>query len=133
MLDYVFFDTALRDRFVKHAHSLGVICQFEEDRMGLLVSVPEDLDDAAEASLEHLYDELQAAQSSLMDQTEGGTQKHVAGFRLDLPDGQSCMVGLDPDIANRLLANFSLEEIQALFATVGRNALNPLDSPLCKH
>ena len=96
------------------------------------MSVSEDLGDTIEASLEHLYDELQEAQSSLMDQMEGGTQKHVAGFRLDLPDGQFCMVALDPDIANRLLANFSLEEIQALFATVGRNALNPLDSPLCK-
>ena len=131
-MDYMFFDAELRDRFVNHAHSLDVVCQLEDDSMGLLVSVPEDLDDATEASLEHLYDELQATQSSLMDQTEGGTQKNVAGFRLDLPDGQSCMVALDPDIANRLLANFSLEEIQVLFATVGRNALNPLDSPLCK-
>ena len=132
MMDYMFFDTTLRDRFVSHAYSLGVAYQLEDDSMGLLVSVSEDLGDTIEASLEHLYDELQEAQSSLMDQMEGGTQKHVAGFRLDLPDGQFCMVALDPDIANRLLANFSLEEIQALFATVGRNALNPLDSPLCK-
>jgi len=67
-----------------------------------------------------------------VDKSEGGLKKHLAGFRLELPDGQSTLVALPPEMANRLLSCFSLEEIQVLFAKVARQALNPEDMPLCK-
>jgi len=49
-----------------------------------------------------------------------------------LPDGRSCMVPLQPDMANRLLSCFSFEEIQLLFDAVARSALDPKDSHLCE-
>jgi hypothetical protein len=67
-----------------------------------------------------------------VDQADAGQTKHVAGFRLDLPDGRSHMVKLDPHVANRLMENFTLEEIQQLFATVVDAVENPLTVPLCK-
>ena len=128
----MFFDSALRDKFVQHAQKLGITCTLQDDNMGLIAGVPEDLPDATEVSLEACYEALQQEAASLVDQSEGGVKKHQAGFRLELPDGQSCMVALQPDIANRLLDYFSLEEIQALFATVAKHALNPQDSSLCQ-
>lgn len=131
MDEYIFFDAGLRDRFVKHAGELGVACELRDDTMGLVVAVSEDLADDLADDLEARYDELQDEQSDLMSQLEGGLGK-LAGFNLVLPDGQTCMVPLQADMANRLLACFSLEEIQVLFDTVARSALDPKDSHLCE-
>ncbi len=131
MDEYIFFDAGLRDRFVQHAVELGVPCESRDDPLGLVVAVPEDLDDDLVDKLEARYDELQDEQSGLMSQTKGGLGQ-LAGFRLVLPDGQVCTVPLRTDMANRLVASFSAEEIQLLFETVARSALNPKDSHLCE-
>lgn len=132
MLEYMFFDTALRDRFVARAHELGIVCTLSDDSMGLVAAVPEDLPEHAEAELEACYDALQDEEARRVDASEGGEAKHVAGFRLELPDGRSTTVALAPDIAQRLLAGFSFEEIHALFAAVARRALDPDETPSCK-
>jgi hypothetical protein len=131
MMEYIFFDANLRDRFVEHAKELGVACDLRDDNMGLVVAVPEDLADDLADKLEARYDELEKEQSRLMSQSEGGLKK-LAGFKLVLPDGQTCTVPLQPDMANRLLSCFSFEEIQVLFDTVARNVLDPKDSHLCE-
>jgi len=131
MMDYIFFDENLRDRFVKHANDLGVVCDSRDDNMGLVVAVPEDLSDALMDDIENYYDELEQEQSRLMSEAEGGL-KMLAGFKLVLPDGETCMVPLQPDMANRLFSCFSLEEIQELFSTVARSALDPRESHLCE-
>ena len=133
MMEYMFFDVTLRDRFVEHACDLGVACTLQGDSMGgLVVGVPEDLPEDKEEAVEAYYEVLQEEQATLVDQSEGGLKKHLAGFRLDLPDGQSSMVALQPDIAKRLMDCFSLEEIKALFSTVAKSALHPQNIPLCK-
>jgi hypothetical protein len=131
MDEYIFFDAGLRDSFVEFAGIRGVVCQSRDDTMGLVVAVPEDLDEELVDALEARYDELQDQQAELMSRTEGGLGK-LAGFKLDLPDGRSCTVPLQPDIANRLLSCFSFEEIGALFDTVARSALDPRDDHLCE-
>ena len=131
MMEYIFFDTSLRDRFVEHAKGMGVACDLLDDNMGWVVAVPEDLADDLVESLEAHYDELQEEQSDLMSQSEGGL-KRLAGFQLVLPDGQTCTVPLQTDVANRLLSCFSFEEIHALFSTVAHSVLNPKNSHLCE-
>lgn len=131
MNEYIFFDAGLRDSFVEFAGIRGVVCQLRDDTMGLVVAVPESLDEELADVLEARYDELQDQQAELMSRTEGGLGK-LAGFKLDLPDGRSCTVPLQPDIANRLLSCFSFEEIGALFDTVARSALDPKDDHLCE-
>ena len=130
MMEYIFFDAGLRDSFVLYAQGKGVDCVLQDDSMGLVVAVPEDLDDEAMDALEARYDALQQDQSR-MELSEGGL-KRLAGFRFDLPDGRSCMVPVQTEMASRLLASFSLEEIQALFGAVARRALNPDEDRLCQ-
>lgn len=131
MMEYIFFDANLRDRFVTQAKDMGEVCDLRDDNMGMVVAVSDDLSDDLLAVLESLYEELQDEQARLTSQTEGG-HKSLAGFRLVLPDGRSCMVPLQPALANRLLACFSFEEIQQLFDAVARSALDPRDSHLCE-
>jgi len=125
MLEYIFFDTGLRDEFVAHARDLGLPCELRDDNMGLVVAVDEEaLNDDLEEQLETHYEQLEERQTELLTQEEGGL-KQLAGFRVNLPDGQSCQVPLPPEMANRLMASFSLEEIQTLLDTVARSALDP--------
>lgn len=131
MIEYIFFDTALRDRFLEYAASRGVACTRQDDNMGMVVAVPEDIPDEIEEALERCYGELEEEQSEMLLEEEGGLSQ-LAGFRYNLPDGQSRMAPLDTDIANRLMAAFSLEEIQELFETVARSALGAGEEHLCK-
>lgn len=131
MMEYIFFDANLRDRFTHHANGLGIAYETREDNMGMIIAVSEDLTDDLMASLEELYEELQDEQASLMSKTEGGLN-NLAGFSLVLPDGSMTMVPLQPEIANRLLSNFTIDEIQALFSKVARCALDPKERHLCE-
>jgi hypothetical protein len=131
MMEYIFFDANLRDRFVEYARSQSVMCELQDDNMGMLVMVPDDLEDELNDRLEEHYEQLQDEQSRLLSEVEGGF-KNLAGFSLVLPDGSISTVPLQPDVANRLLANFTIDEIQALFSTVARCALEPGESHLCK-
>jgi hypothetical protein len=132
MLEYMFFDAALRGRFVQFCQAQGVACGCTDDEMGLVVQVPDDLTEDIAARLETFYDTLLDEQAELIDQTEGALDKHVAAIRYTLPDGRMCMVRLEPDNANRLLASFTLDELQTLFAAVVDSAEHPGEGPLCK-
>ncbi len=131
MVEYIFFDAGLRDSFVQYARGKGVDCVLQDDNMGLVVAIPEDLDDELMDVLEARYDELQQDQANLLEEQSGGL-KRLAGFRFDLPDGRSCMVPVQTELASRLLTCFSLEEVQALFGAVARSALNPGEDRLCQ-
>ena len=130
-MDYIFFETTLRDKFVEYVDAIGLSCIKRDDKMGMIVELSDDISDEQIDVLELKYDELQDEQSHLLAQADGGFNS-LAGFKLELPDGQICMVPLQPDIANRLLGNFSLEEIQTLFNTIARSALDPQEIHLCK-
>lgn len=129
MIEYIFFDAALRDKFVAYAEQRSVPCTESDDSMGMVVAIPEDIPEDVSDDIEKYYDALEDEQEEL-SKSEGDL-KRLAGFRFNLPDGQARMLPLDPEMANRLLANFSLEEIRELFDAVADCTLNPNDEHLC--
>ena len=130
MFEYIFFDAALRDKFVSHAKQLGVPCTATDDNMGLVVAIPEDLPEEVADKLEEYYDTLEDEQEG-MSLAEGDVHR-LAGFGFKLPDGQARLVPVSTDMANRLMANFTLEEIQGLLNDVARYALEPPNEHLCQ-
>lgn len=131
MMEYIFFDASLRDSFVEYVQGLKVAFDLQEDNMGMIVAVSDDLAEELMDALENRYEELQDEQAQMMSHAEGGFNS-LAGFSVVLPDGKMGMVPLQPEIANRLLANFSIEEIQSLFSAVARVALDPAEKHLCQ-
>lgn len=130
MFEYIFFETALRDKFVSRAQQLGVPCTSTEDHLGMVVAIPEDIPDDTADTIEAYYETLEDEQEALsMDE---GDLSRLAGFRFRLPDGSERMVPLQPDLANRLMAHFSFDEIQTLFAAVADCTLNQTEEHLCK-
>jgi hypothetical protein len=131
MMEYIFFDAMLRDKFVQRIQELNIAFEAWEDNMGIVVAVEDDLSESLADMLEEYYETLQDEQAQQLSLTEGGLSS-MAGFSLVLPDGKFSTVPLQPEIANRLLANFTLDEIQALFSTVARSALDPKEVHLCQ-
>lgn len=130
MFEYIFFNAPLRDKFIQYVKHRGVTCTVSDDPLGLLVAIPEDLPDDVFDDLEQYHDMLDDEQARLSRQA--GELKSLASFRFQLPDGQSRMVPVQTEMANRLLENFSLEEIQSLFEEVARCTLNPTEERLCR-
>ena len=129
MIEYIFFDAGLRDKFVSYARQHDVPCNAIEDNLGLVVEVSEDIPEEMADKLEEYYEALEDEQTSL-SKSEGDL-KRLAGFRFNLPNGESRMLPLETDMANRLLVHFTLAEIQALFDSVARSTLEPNDEHLC--
>lgn len=132
MFEYIFFDEELRQRFVSYARTRGIECALLPDTMGLLATTPEDLDEAVYGELDSFYDELMEEQAERADATDGKATHQAAGVRVTLSDGRPCMIRLEPRLANRLLAAFTLEEIQELVGAIALGVENPQDLPLCK-
>lgn len=130
--DFIFFDPELRNGFVEFVESQGITCQLREDPLGFIVALPDSIDDDLLDHIEQRYEEFEQAQAERMSQTQGGLQQ-LAGIRFELPDGRSCMVPLEVDMAHRLLASFSIEEVQQLFQSVIDSAqASDSDRPLCQ-
>jgi hypothetical protein len=131
MIEYIFFEAALRDKFVAFTEHRGVPCTASDDSMGLLVAIPEDISEEMSDEIEAYYESLEDEQEEL-SKAEGDLNR-LAGFNFTLPDGQQRMLPLPSEMANRLLANFSMEEIQGLLNAVAERTLNPnSDDRLCK-
>jgi hypothetical protein len=130
MIDYIFFDAGLRDKFVAFVEQCGVPCTASDDSMGLLVAIPEDLPEKMSDEIEEYYEALEDEQEELSK--ANGDLNRLAGFNFTLPDGQQRVLPLPSEMANRLLASFSMEEIQGLLNAVADRTLNPNSEHLCK-
>lgn len=132
MFEYMFFDHDLRRQFIDFAHDHGVQCEAVEDSMGLVAALPEDIPEAVSDALERRYDELLELQSERVDRAEGAATHQAAGVRVTLGDGRPCMIKLEPSLVNRLLAAFSLEDVQHLVQAIAHSVENPTDEPVCR-
>lgn len=130
MIEYIFFDAGLRDEFVRDADELGIPCSLSDDSMGLLVAIGEEYPEELLDELEYRYDALQRQQASLCE--SAGEFRRLSGFNFRLPNGEARMLPVSNDIANRLIANFSLEEIQQLLDAAAACALEPGEEHLCR-
>ena len=130
MFEYIFFNAKIRDKFVNHVQQYGVPCTTNEDHMGLQVEIPEDLPDLLADEIELYYETLETEQEEL-SKSEGELNR-LASFRFNLPNGESRILPLQADLASRLMASFTLSEIQNLFDAVADCTLNQKETHLCK-
>lgn len=129
-MEYIFFDDGLSKRFAAFGRDLRIVCREKSDSMGIVIEVPDELDDETAEALEEKYDELMEIQAEMTDAAEPD-QHHAAGVSITLSDGRPCMIRIEPEIMGRLMANFSVEEIHDLATRIARSAENPDNSPIC--
>ena len=130
MLDYIFFDQGLRERFTEFVRERGVEATVSDDG-GLLASIPEDLEDELTAEIEHCYELLLQENADLLEATEDRLEKNVAGVRVVLADGTPCTVRFDPNLLARMLQSITMEELRDMVQHIATSVENPDDRPLC--
>lgn len=131
--DYIFFDTALRERFNRFVAEQGLTTRVRPDRLeGEVVSLPEGLDDALLQRVEAEYDALMDEQRALADAEDGSEARDLMGISVTLPDGQACLVRIPAVYGRRLIAHFSAQEIHDLVAVIAQNVAHPQGGPLCR-
>lgn len=131
MLDYLFFNHELAQKFAQQARHLGAQVQVEAvesgeaDADGVQVRVAQTaLSDVQIEQLDACYDELFfIEQAELIE--EGGSTADACGVQLQLASGAFTTVLMPPEEMNRLLSVFSPTEVQALFARIADAVEHP--------
>lgn len=130
--EYIFFDAALRDRFVGFLAARGISGELRADAMeGFVVALADDLDDDLEEAIEDEYTTLMEAQRDLVEAADGDQALALMAVAITLPDGQPGVVRIPARHARRLFAHFSVEEVHELVAAIAQSVANPVAGPLC--
>ena len=131
--EYMFFDAALRDRFVAFAAARGIASSVRKDEIaGFVVELPDGLDDAQQEALEAEYESIMDEQMLLAESDEELVSHHAAGITVTLADGTTRAVRIPPPIARRLLAHFTPGEVHEIASAIVQSVENPVDGPLCR-
>lgn len=133
MLEFIFFDHDLCQRFVAYLAKEGIESKVRDDHFGWVVGLDETLlDDMRILAIEAEYEALEHEQMHLTEEGEGGLEKFAAGFGVALPSGETILVDIPPNLATRLIAQFTLDEIHEMFSRVAAQALQPDHRPVCQ-
>lgn len=131
--EYIFFDAALRDRFVGFLADRGIPSELRADAMdGFVVALADDLDDEVEDAIEDEYTTLMEAQRDLAEAADGDQALALMAVAITLPDGRPGVVRIPARHARRLFAHFSVEEVHELVGAIAQSVANPVTGPLCK-
>ena len=134
MIEYIFFDEGLRDRFLKVVVAQGIASEVRADQIeGFLVVLSEDLADEVVDLLEDEYDVLMVEQRCLVESLDGDKARTLMGVNITLPDGQQRMVPLPAIYARRLYEHFTIEEIQQCVSGIAESVLKPDAGSLCRN
>ena len=132
MLEYVFFNTNPRNAFIRYLDDNGISHQASDDDMGLIVAVPENLDELILQNIENHYDELMENAEELLSKESSEDEKSLAAITIELDNGQTTYVTVAPDFMNRILRVVSIDELNEFINSIAVGIQHPDDSPLCK-
>lgn len=131
--EYMFFDEALRDRFMAFAAGHGIASATRPDEIaGFVVTLPDGLDDELQDAFEAEYESIMAAQMLLAESDAALVSHHAVGTTVTLADGTTLTLRIPPPIARRLLEHFTSDEIQEIATAIAQSVVNPVDGPICR-
>jgi len=131
--EYMFFDEALRDRFVDFASARGIASTVRQDVIaGFVVDLPDGLADELQDAFEAEYDSIMDEQRLLAESDAELVSHHAAGVTVTLADGTTRAIRIPPAIARRLLEHFTPEEVHEIATAFAQSVENPVDGPICR-
>jgi hypothetical protein len=131
--EYMFFDEALRERFLDFASRHGIASTVRKDEIaGHVVELPDGLADELQDAVEAEYESIMDEQMLLAESDEDLVSHHVAGVTVTLSDGTSRTIRIPSPIARRLLEHFTPEEVHEIATAIAQSVENPIDGPLCR-
>ena len=131
--EYMFFDAALRDRFMAFAAERGIASTMRPDTIaGFVVELPDELAAEQQEIVETEYESIMDEQMLRAEADEELVSRHVAGVTLTLADGTTRVVRIPPPIARRLFDHFTPDEVHEIASAIAQGLENPVDGPLCR-
>jgi hypothetical protein len=131
--EYMFFDEALRDRFMAFASGHGIASTARPDEIaGFVVTLPDGLDDELQDAFEAEYESIMAEQMLLAESDAELVSHHAVGTTVTLANGTVLTLRIPPPIARRLLEHFTSDEIQEIATAIAQSVVNPVDGPICR-
>jgi hypothetical protein len=131
--EYIFFDEALRDRFVNFVSGRGIASTVRKDEIeGIVVELPDGLADEQQEAVDAEYESIMDEQMLLAESDEELVSHHAFGVMVTLADGTTRTVRLPPAIARRLFEHFSPDEVHEIASAIAQSLENPIDGPICR-
>ena len=131
--EYMFFDAALRDRFMAFAAERGIASTMRPDTIaGFVVELPDELAAEQQEVVEAEYESIMDEQMLRAEADAELVSRHVAGVTVTLADGTTRVVRIPPPIARRLLEHFTPGEVHEIASAIAQGLENPVDGPLCR-
>ena len=138
VMEYVFFDQQLAERFKAACESLGVDAVFNLDQTPLgEASFSVHLSDQLEALLieavENIYEEMLFGDQAAMIEgnDEAGVVADSCGIQVQLSAGGYTNIAIEPVIINKLLSVLSTEELQSFVSKIADDIENPKRDSVC--
>ena len=131
--EYMFFDAALRDRFMAFASGHGIASTTRQDEIaGFVVVLPDGLADELQDAVDAEYESIMDEQMLLAESDAELVSHHAAGVTVTLADGTTRAIRMPPAIARRLLEHFTSDEVHEIATAIAQSVENPIDGPLCR-
>lgn len=138
LMEYVFFDLNLAERFQSYCEALGVETSLisGETYSGepeFTVSLPDTLDNSIIEQIEEEYTGLLfGEQASMIEGNDNnGAMADACGVQVQIQSGQFTTVAIHPEIMNKVLSVLSVKELQEFLAQVAEDIENPKKGPVC--
>ncbi|MDB4521891.1 hypothetical protein N9100_00575 [Gammaproteobacteria bacterium] len=131
MLEYIFFHDGPQRQFLQYLESLDIPHVEQNDTMGMIVAVPEDMGEDIEDKIETNYDELMENAEELLIEDGEGAEKDVAAITISLQSGETIYASVDPKVLNRILGVITTQELNTLVNSIVSSVENPDDRPFC--
>ena len=131
MLEYIFFHDGPRRQFLQYLESHDIPHVEQNDTMGMIVAVPEDMGEDIEDKIETNYDELMENAEELLIEDGEGAEKDVAAITISLQSGETIYASVDSKVLNRILGVITTQELNDLVNSIVSSVENPDDRPFC--
>ena len=130
--EYMFFDEALRDRFLDFVSRHGIAGTVRKDEIaGHVVELSDGLADELQDAIEAEYESIMDEQMLLAESDEDLVSHHAVGLTVTLTDGTTRAVCIPPAIARRLFEHFTPGEVHEIATAIAQSVENPIDGPIC--
>lgn len=131
MLEYIFFHHDPRLLFMQYLNKQNIPYSEQDDNMGMVIAIPEDLDEPIEDAIEKHYDTLMENAEELLLSDGEAAEKDNAAITITLDDGKIIYASVSPNVINRVLTVITPQELNNLVNSIVTSALNPDESSLC--
>jgi hypothetical protein len=131
MLEYIFFHDELRKQFIQYLAQQDIAYVEQNDSMGMVVAVPEDMGEEIHDTIETHYEKLMENAEELLVSDGEAAEKNVAAITITLDDGKTIYASVSPSVINRVLAVITNQELNDLVNSIVSSVLDPAESPIC--